>query len=200
MHGITELLRKAADADPSKYQKKSFVPLAGGDPAAAGGGAMPPMDPAMMGGAMPPMDPAMMGGAMPPMDPAAMGGAMPPMDPSMMGGAMPSMDPAAALAPESAPTSDTSEGASKASKKDQPVLDALNRIESLLTNVLGALAKGQPVPDLTGEEQPTEPPVAAPAPAPSPEKMAQANYVKKSREASRSVNISRLVDTLRKRG
>lgn len=77
-------------------KRAQFVPMdpsmAGGDPAAAGGGMPPPEgDPAAAGG-MPPMDPSMMGGgdpaAMgmpPPGDPAA-GGGMPPMDPSMMGG------------------------------------------------------------------------------------------------------------------
>jgi len=72
-------------------EKIAFVPMAGGDPAAMGGGA--PMDPAAAGGMPPPGgDPAAMGGMPPGVDPAAMGGA--PMDPAAMGGAP--MDPAAA--------------------------------------------------------------------------------------------------------
>jgi hypothetical protein len=85
------------------------------------GGAMPPMDPAMLAGAMPPMDPAMMGGAMPPMDPAMMGGAMPPMDPAMMG----------AMPPEAPPMGE-----------GQPVVLSLDDLRAILKEVGAEADKG----------------------------------------------------------
>lgn len=89
-------LRKAATApapmDPAGIP--ATVPPPAPMPGAPAG---MPMDPAMMGG----MPGAAPGGAMPPMDPAMMAGGMPPVDPAMMGG-MPPMDTSAGMPPPEA--------------------------------------------------------------------------------------------------
>jgi hypothetical protein len=127
-------------------EKKSFVPMPGGQPPpmdpAAGGGM--PMDPSMGGGM--PMDPAMGGGM--PMDPA-MGGGMP-MDPGM-GGAP--VDPMLAAGAGPAEPSVPPPGAAAGDPAADPMYDMLvQAIRSVLPQVLQEM--GIEGKDGEGEKKP----------------------------------------------
>jgi hypothetical protein len=138
-----------------------------------GGGAPMPMDPSMAQGGGMPMDPSMMqgGGAPAPMDPSMMqgGGApMPPMDPAAQGGGeqitvgqlypeeligliQEAMSGVEAPADTELPADEMEERGDKKGPTNNEVLDRLDALEGMVSELLTMLGGGAPMDQMSAE-------------------------------------------------